>query len=404
MCVPCGCVPVNRRVKTFPESLTSKTLQSVEPEEPFEPFEPVTESCEEPANTASSTLTTTISRKSSTSKVIRSQNPNATSLAPSPARSSNLLSSLSSPCRVGTSRGDIGATGKLNESIGASGDKEENVETLATPHKRDVSAGLIGSPKCLGGLRGGMGGRGIGGRPSPASRLSFVDRKWLERCQVFGEMGAEVKPGAGNQELELEKRRARERERETVGEIQGDEKVGKEEIDAEGQIRQADSGRDEGSKSIASETIVSNRAQKPALQHTGKSKRAEEENVKKKGDEEIERRMTPPLTAEDDDETSHKSKGTKKRGRKRQREGENMEGETTEEGGVKKRRRNGKKKEESSDVNPSPAQEGGKKRRAKKKGDEDAEAEEEKETKVPKKVSQLVYIHLSVLYVYFSYK
>ncbi|XP_077404749.1 ATP-dependent DNA helicase Q4 [Vanacampus margaritifer] len=55
---------------------------------------------------------------------------------------------------------------------------------------------------------GGIGTTGLGGlritttagRPSPANRLSFVDRKWLERCQVFGELVAEEKPGAGNQE------------------------------------------------------------------------------------------------------------------------------------------------------------------------------------------------------------
>ncbi|XP_044028662.1 ATP-dependent DNA helicase Q4 isoform X2 [Siniperca chuatsi] len=382
-----------RRVKTCLGSLASKTLQPVEPEELFEPFEPVRESCEEPASAASS-CSNNISSKRSTCKVTSSQNQSASSLASSPARSSALLSSLSSPCSVGTSEGHVGATGKLNESIGASGDKEENVETLGSPHGGISSAGvgtltgLRGSPRCLGGFRGGMGVRGTGGRPSPGSRLSFVDRKWLERCQVFGEMEAEVRPGAGNQEIDLEKSGERERGRETEGKIQGDERVGNEEINAEGLRRDADSGRDEGIKSITSDKIVCDSAPKPALKHTAKGRGGGKEKVKRKGGEEMERGLTPPLMPEDNNETSHKSRGTKKRGRKRQREGESMEGETTEEGGVKKRHRNGKKKEESSDVNPSPAQEGGKKRRAKKKGDEDGNADEEKETKVPKKVPQ----------------
>lgn len=395
---PCNCVPFHRRVKTLLGSLASPTLQPVEPEEPFETFEPVRESFEEPASAASScssssNISSNSSSKIITSKVKGSQIQNASSLAPSPARSSALLSSLSSPGRVGTSIGDVGAMRKLNESVGASGDKKENVKTLGTPHKGVGSAGvgtlagLRGSP--LGGFRGRVGGRGIGGRPSPAGRLSFVDRNWLERCQVFGEMETEVRPGAGNQEIDIEKSVVSEKGgKETEGKIKRDERVGKEEIHAEGEGREADSQRDEGFKSITGEKILSDSTPKPALQHTGKSRGGGKEKVKKKGGEEMERGLTPPLPPEDDDETSHKSKGTKKRGRKRQREGEDMEGETAEEGGVKKRRRNGKKKEESSDVNPSPAQEGGKKRRAKKKGAEDGEAEEEKETKVPKKVSQ----------------
>ncbi|XP_070777641.1 ATP-dependent DNA helicase Q4 [Enoplosus armatus] len=374
-----------RRGKTCLGSLASKTLQPVEPDELFEPFEPVRESCEEPASTASSySSSSNISSKSSTSKVINTQNQSVSSLASSPARSTALLSSLSSPRSVGTPRGDVGATGKLNESIEALGDKKGNVETFGTPHRGIGSAGL----KCVGGFRGGLGGRGTGGRPSPASRLSFVDSKWLERCQVFGEMEAEVRPGAGNQEIDLEKKEERERGRETEGKIQGDEIVGKAQIDAEGERREADLGQDDGTKSITSDKIVCDSALKPALQHTGKSRGGGEEKAKRKGGEEMERELMPPLTPEDDNESSHKSKGPKKRGRKRQREGENVEGEATEEGGVKKRRRNGKKKEESSDVNASPAQEGVKKRRAKKTGAEDGEAEEEKETKVPKKVPQ----------------
>ncbi|XP_073338845.1 ATP-dependent DNA helicase Q4 isoform X2 [Pagrus major] len=378
-----------RRVRPCLGSLASPTVQPVEPEDQFEPFEPVRESCEELANAASNSIHH-ISSKSS--KVISSQNPNSSYLAPSPARSSFLLSSLSSPHRVQTSRGQIETTEKLNESIGASRDKKETTDTLGTPHKgfgsEDVGTSIClkGSPHVSGGFRGGMGGRGIGGRPSLAGRLSSIDKKWLERCQVFGEMEAEVVPGAGNQEIDLKKSGERESGRETEGRIQGDEKVGKEEMDAEAERRNPlDLGSDEGFKSISTHKIVSDGAPKPALQHTGKSRGGGQEKVNKKGGEEMERGLTPPLTPEDNNETSHKLKGTKKRGRKREREGENMEGETVEEGGAKKRRRNAKKKEESSDVNSSQAQEGGKKRRAKKKGDEDGEAGEEKETKAPNK-------------------
>ena len=303
-----------------------------------------------------------------------------------------LLSSL------GTSRAQIGATKKCNETVGASGDMKETIETLGTPHKGfdsedlGTATGLRGRPHVSGGFRGGMGSRGIRGRPSLVGRLSSIDRKWLERCQVFGEMEAEVVPGAGNQEIDLKKCGEREGERETEGTIQGDEKGGKKEMDAEAERNNPlDFGSDKGFENISADKIVCNSAPKPALKHTGKSRGGQEE-VNKKGDGEMERGLTPPPTPEDDNETSHKSKDTKKRARKRQREGENMEGETVEEGGAKKRRRNAKKKEESSDVNAGQAPEGRKKRKAKKKGDEDGEAGEEKETKEPKKVSTFVFI------------
>ncbi|XP_034401343.1 ATP-dependent DNA helicase Q4 [Cyclopterus lumpus] len=376
-----------RRFNTGSGSLVSKTPQKEEPEEPLEPFEPLRDSCEEPASAASSCQSTSnISIKSSTSKVISSQNQNVSRPAPSPARpSALLLPPLSSPRSVGRSTGS-------NETARTSGDKKENVETLGTPLKGAGEPGvgtmisLRGSPQVLGGFRGGSGVRSVGGNFSPASRLSFVDRKWLERCQVFGEMGAE-EPGAGNQEIELEGGGEGERGRETEGKIQIDERVGKEETDAEGERREAiDLGRDEGFKSTSDKTVG---GQKSSRQHAEKNGGGGEDESKSKGGEEMERGLTPPLTAEDDNKTSRRSKDAKKRGRKRQREGESVEGEKSEEGGEKKRRKNGKKKkEESSDVNPSPVQVGGKKKRAKKKGDEDEEAEEKKETVEPKKVPQ----------------
>ncbi|XP_033980313.1 ATP-dependent DNA helicase Q4 isoform X3 [Trematomus bernacchii] len=377
-----------RRFNT-PHGLASKTPQKAEPEEPCAPFESVKDSCEEPASAAISySSPSVISSKSCTSKVISSQNLNISHLAPSPARSSSLLSSLSSPSRPGTLRGDVGATGKLNESIGALGDKEEHVDTFRTPHKVDDEAGvgalisLRGSPQVIAGFRG-----GLAGKPSPASRLSFVDKKWLERCQVFGEMGAEVKPGAGN----MEKRGECEEGRETKVKTQEEEKSGKEEIHVAEERKAAKvSGEVKEPKSITHDKTVSEREPEPSLQHTGKSHQGKRKGKSKAKEdmEEMERGLTPPLTPEEDNEGSNKSKGGKKKGKKRQREAEHMDAETPEEGGVKKRRRNGKKKEESSDGNPSTAPEGGKKKRSKKKGDEDEEAEEEKKTKEPTKLPQ----------------
>ncbi|XP_010789781.1 ATP-dependent DNA helicase Q4 [Notothenia coriiceps] len=381
-----------RRFNT-PQGLASKTPQKAEPEEPCEPFESVKDSCEKPASAAISySSPSVLSSKSCTSKVISSQNQNISHLAPSPARSASLLSSLSSPSRLGTLRGDVGATGKLNESIGALGDKEEHVDNFRTPHKVDDEAGvgalisLRGGPQVIAGFRGGM-----AGKPSPASRLSFVDKKWLERCQVFGEMGAEVKPGAGNVEIDVEKRGECEEGRETTFKTDEEEKSGKEEIHVAEERRAAKvSGEVKEPKSITHDKTVSESEPEPSLQHTGKShQRKRKGKAKEKEDiEEMERGPTPPLTPEEDNEESNKSKGGKKKGKKRQREAEHMDAEAPEEGGVKKRRRNGKKKEESSDGKPSTAPQGGRKKRSKKKGDEDEEAEEEKKTKEPTKLPQ----------------
>lgn len=367
-------VYVYRRLTSGLRSLVSKTPQKVEPEESFQPFEPLRDSSEELAGAASGCGTTNnISIESSTSKVIGSQNPNVPCPAPSPARPSALLSSVSSSPGAGSSRRADETSGTPHKGVG-----ETAVGTLMS---------LRGSAQVLGGCRRGIGVSGLGGKSSPASRLSFVDRKWLERCQVFGEMGAEVKPGAGNQEVEQENGGEGEGGRETEGKIQTDDKVEGQEKDAE-VIRRAvkDLESDKAFKGITSEETVC--AATSSHQSTGK-KRGEgggEEKAKRKGGEYMEKELTPPLTAEDDNKTSNRSKDTKKKGRKRQREGEKEEADTAEEGGVKKRRRNVKKTEESSNINPRPVHAGGKKRRAKKKGDEDEEEEEKKETKEPKKV------------------
>ncbi|XP_008299478.1 ATP-dependent DNA helicase Q4 [Stegastes partitus] len=364
-----------RRIKPCLGALASKTLHPVEPEEPFAPFD-------EPADAAGG-----LSGRNSSDSISRDtySQLNASVLAPSPARSSALLSSLSPSRTV-----DVRAAGKLNESLEAL----VNAEAFGTPHRDADSAGVgtpVGfkeSPQFVGGFRGGILGKDFGGRPSPASRLSFVDRQWLERCQVFGEMGAEERPGAGNQEIHVEKGG----ERDQRQEIQGGERAGKEESVGEGQRKESlDLGKDENVESITRNKIVSETAPKPARQHTGKDVRGGGEEKEKKADEEMERGQASFTTPEGDTENGHKSKSTKKRGRKRQREGEDMDGNATEEGGEKKRRRNVEKKEKSSDVNSSSPQGGaGKKKRRKKKGEEEdvEEDEKEEETKVPKKVPQ----------------
>ncbi|XP_051812041.1 ATP-dependent DNA helicase Q4 [Acanthochromis polyacanthus] len=347
-----------RRIKPFLGSLASKTFHPVEPEEPFEPFEPVRQSSDGPADAASDSISSSIN-----------SHLGASTLAPSPARSSAFLSSLSPSCTVGFPKEDATVTEKFNESRGASG---ENPETLGTPCRDfdtagvETSVGFKGSPQIVRGFRGGIVGKGFRGRPSPASRLSFVDKQWLERCQVFGEMEAEERPGAGNQEINVEKAAEKEKEREIEEKIQGGDGVGKEESQRKGS---PDLGRDKTA------------ALKSAQRHAGKG--GEEKEKRKRGEEE-EKGQT---SLEDDTENGQKSKGTKKRGRKRQREGDDMDGDAAEEEGEKKRRRNNKKKEESPDVNPSSGQGGaGKKKRSKNKGEEDGE--EKKETKGPKKMPQ----------------
>lgn len=346
-----------RRVNSFPSSPASATPQPVEPEDQFEPFEPFTASCDDPEHTTSS-LSDCGSRQSKSilSKTISSRKENAFSLGLPTPRKSTLLSSLSS--------------------------SPEKVEISG----RDVC--LKETPQVLGGLRGGVGVSGS--RPSPASRLSFIDKKWLERCQVFGEMEADVKPGAGNQEV-VKKGGD---EGEMQENIQG-ERVEKVEKDAREARRDA-TENDEEFKSITSDKDVTKNAPKPH-QTAAKSKK-----VKKKIDDEQGSELTALPIAEDENKLSNRSKSSKKGGRKRQREEENAEGALLEEGGVKKRRRNAKSKEETSGGDPDAAQAGGKKRKAKKKEDENGEEKVDGDTKVPKKVSKEISLYSCNYTVFFG--
>lgn len=374
---PFNYVPVYRRVKPCLGSLTPNPLHQVQPEEPFEQFETVRESGEEPATVAKRCSDSNNTSKSCASKVISSQDEHASSAAPSQYRCSALLSSPSHPDTVATSREDVG---KLSEITEASEGIKGNKDDLGTSYGSMVTAGvgsligLRGSPRSLGGFRGAMGGKAIG-RPSTASRLSSVDRKWLERCQVFGEMGAEERPGAGNQEIDLTRKVENgEWEGGKEDKKQGDDRLGKGAMVEEGVRREAGLEGDGGvNSSIIDSKVIPPKLPKPGVRKEKKENNVETETVV----------MQPPST---EDESSGKSKGTKPRGRKRQREGDDVDGEMTEVGAVKKRKRKGKTKEEDSGVNPSPAPEGGrKKRKTKKKGNDD-DGEEEKETPVPKKV------------------
>lgn len=331
-----------------------KTLCSDEPEEHFKPFEP------EPAD-----VIRTYSNNSSDgdSKDISSK-LNPTFIASSPTRSSALLPL--SPQRK------FGNTEKLTERAG---DGEDHLDVLASPHRGPESGASAA-------FRG-----GLVKRPPLANRLSFLDRKWLERCQVFGEMEAEERPGGGNQEIKMEK--AKEKEQETE-----DERGEKDE--------KAEDGERKELKDFETKTRFDNNVSESTRRRAGQSKaegaRKEERN---REEEETEGGQAQLATPGDDSKSCPKSQSVKKKRRKRPREGDNVEGSGTEEEGVKKRRRNCQKKEEHS-LNSNDG--GGEtKRRTKRKGKEHGEEEvEEKETKVSTKVRTGLMFILYSVFVYYS--
>ncbi|XP_056877247.1 ATP-dependent DNA helicase Q4 isoform X2 [Takifugu flavidus] len=295
-------------------SLAPGTDQPLASGDQYKPFDPVSDSFDDSFHTNCD------NSKSSFKKTVGTDNVNVSGLNPSPAGASVPSSSLASPANVGIAKRD-------------SAFKED----------QQVFRGV----------------RGIAARPSPVGRLSLIDTKWLERCQVFGEMETEVKPGAGNQEKPPGMRE------EEVDRIAGNkEKDG---------LR--DAGHSEGGEALkghAPDEDVHKRRPK-------QSQQLMQENATDGQQESPETSLIPLANTEDKNKLKKNGDYTKKKGKKRQREGETMGGEVSEEGGVKKRRRNAKK--ESSDGNPSPDQAGGKKRRVKKK---DGETEEEKDTKLPK--------------------
>ncbi|KAM4550259.1 ATP-dependent DNA helicase Q4 [Fundulus diaphanus] len=316
-------------------SFASKTLRAAEPEEPFKPFKP------DPGDAVNSCH--------NGNSVNDSQNEGIASQlqiveTPFAARSSPPLSSLSRRCVAET-------TGKE--------DKEENShsESPVSSVGPGASVAIKRSPTLLAGSRG-----SLAKRPSLASRLSSVDRNWLERCQVFGEMEAEEIPGGGNQEVRVKEIQ----EKEVTG--------GKAERDSGGDRRQSvDSGQEEKLANLARDDIDA--ATERARRDAGKSKRKDAGEIAS---------LRPP---DDNDGGGPKSENTKKKGRKRQREGGDALGCDAEDGGSKKRPRKSKKKEESWALSPTLADGAeGKKKKTKRK--DSAEGSEEAATKEAKRAPQ----------------
>lgn len=296
-------------VKAHQGSAASATPEPLEPENHFEPFKPFIESCEDPKNLDPSHCLS----KCNSIKLIDSQNQNTSGLL-TPSKSTPLSSS----------------------SLDKVGLAEQDVVSKETP-------------KALGGFRGGMGCSGS--RPSPASRLSVIDKKWLERCQVFGEMEADVRPGAGNQEIVVKER--------DEGEIQ-----------ANTQDRCAEK-----------EAIINRKEQIGKIQGPN----TQGGNICETGGEQLRETSTSPL-ADGEKKQNEKPKSGKRGGKKRQREEEKREGSPSEEGGVKKRRKNAKSQEGTTGGEPGTSGAGGKKRKAKEK-DENSQNDADGDIKVPKMVS-----------------
>lgn len=306
-----------RDVKTHQGSAALTTLEQLKPEEHFEPFKPFTGSCEELNSDQSDCQS-----KCNSTKLIDSLNQITSSLL-TPSKST-LLSSPSS-------------------------DKvaEQDIVSKETP-------------KVLGGFRGGLGCSGS--KPSPASRLSVIDKKWLERCQVFGEMEADVRPGAGNQEALVKGR--------DNGEIQANAQ---------------DCGADDAAmnkKEDSSEHIE----KEHSSEHIEKGRNTQSEN----GREISEAHATTSPLAGGEESQNHKPKSVKKVGRKRQREEENVKGSPAMEGVVKKRRRNAKCKGETTDGEPGASPVERKKRKAKDTDDDNSKKDTCGDNKVPKMVSYFI--------------
>lgn len=297
-------------------SLDSATLQQVIPEDQFKLFEPVKESFDDSNHANCHT------GKGSSKKNICTDNLNVSGLNSSPARASIPPSSLAQD-DLGVAKGDVA---------------------------------LREGPQVFRGVRS------IGARPSSINRLSLIDMKWLERCQVFGEMENEVKPGAGNQENVQVMRKE-----------EADRRIGNEEKDGG---RETEIFERDGLKSRSPDKNVRDCVHKHSCQQPQEKVSYRQEVIE-----------PPPTLLSNTEEESKQRKNSNYRqnkGRKRQREGGNEEGQMSEEGGVKKRRRAAKK--ESSEVNLSPDQAAGKKKKRVRKK-EDGDTKEEKDTKLSKKVS-----------------
>ncbi|XP_055013527.1 ATP-dependent DNA helicase Q4 [Boleophthalmus pectinirostris] len=331
-------------------SLASWSVPSEEPEEPFEPFAAFTET------------TNSIS-----------ENEPALSPAPSTGRKSSLFSSLSPSKSLETT----------TESSNYQNGNKVNGKTIQTPLKNNVEEldlnGLKGTPKFSNSYRGGIGGKITAAKPFLANRMTHIDQKWLERCQVFGELGAEEKPVVGNKDVFIEQKQDKKDKEELelkLNQVEIEKVYTK---DSSSQSTGSDGGQE---VKLASSVLKSevNKSEKQRVQRKRKSKTVDNE-IKEMNMDLEPSGMTPPLTSEEG------VKATKRKGRKRQRQGEEEEGGGEEEVTEAKKKRRRKKKDADGEVNdqsPKPV----KKQRAKKKRDEDGEEEEEKKEKEPKKPPQ----------------
>ncbi|KAJ0055103.1 hypothetical protein NL108_009036, partial [Boleophthalmus pectinirostris] len=308
--VVCG---YNKENSVFHERLNSSSLASwsvpsEEPEEPFEPFAAFTET------------TNSIS-----------ENEPALSPAPSTGRKSSLFSSLSPSKSLETT----------TESSNYQNGNKVNGKTIQTPLKNNVEEldlnGLKGTPKFSNSYRGGIGGKITAAKPFLANRMTHIDQKWLERCQVFGELGAEEKPVVGNKDVFIEQKQDKKDKEELelkLNQVEIEKVYTK---DSSSQSTGSDGGQE---VKLASSVLKSevNKSEKQRVQRKRKSKTVDNE-IKEMNMDLEPSGMTPPLTSEEG------VKATKRKGRKRQRQGEEEEGGGEEEVTEAKKKRRRKKKD-----------------------------------------------------------
>uniref|UniRef100_H3C0F9 ATP-dependent DNA helicase Q4 n=1 Tax=Tetraodon nigroviridis TaxID=99883 RepID=H3C0F9_TETNG len=252
-------------------SLDSATVQPAVPEDQFKPLEPVKESFDDSSHANCYT------GKDSSKNNISADHLNVSGLNSPPAR----------------------ASVPLSDNVGVA--------------KEDVA--VREGPQVFRGVRG------TGARASSISRLSLIDKKWLERCQVFGEMENEAKPGAGNQENVLN--------------------MGKEEAERKLRNEEEDGGRE--TENFERDGLKSQSPDKNVPQHSHQKPREKVNNRQKEAIE------PPPMLSNTEEES------------KQRKNSNSRQNKMSEESGVKKRRRKAKK--ESCEDNLSPDQEGGKKKR-----------------------------------------
>ncbi|XP_030203945.1 ATP-dependent DNA helicase Q4 isoform X2 [Gadus morhua] len=333
---------------------------------------------------------------------------------------------------MGTPGKTAGFLGRLNGSVESAGVVKSTVDAAESMADRlavwDEDAG---SPMAFGGdQRGGFRGGAVGvtgrGRPSLLSRLGSVDRGWLERCQVFGEVEGGDKPVAGNTEIPEPQRKPAAAE--SVGKGETRERpgrtgagAGEDGKDGDGienkmekkakNYEKSEIGDVGAGKRATEETVeASECASRNVAEATATAKSTGRRSAKVKGgrgkrkepegetDQSTEAESTTDQVGE---EVAVREKKASKRGRKRQREeeeGDEREGEEPEGAPTKRKRGPRKKKEEGgggdgTDVGPTPVKKEGKRKKRVKKdeeeeGEEEEEAEKSKKTKEPEKDPQ----------------